>query len=492
MGLEDLLYRGWNRFVLPRVMDAAMPPRKPRNSIRNSMGYPTELVQTPPDQDAISQGISYPTQIIPQFRDSLQNIPTENIDVPPPPLMDGLMQTENINVPTPPLRNGLMQTENVTVPQPPDIPTFDAPVIQDRDIPIEEGQVSYPEDPDLALMQKVAQPQKPKAQGRLAALPQVEPPMPPTPEIPTEEITVPAVDDIVDGAPVPSAPSVPGDIPDVPNLSPIERYRGLLGRTPRREDYQLSTKDKILTALVGGVIGGRDPIRGIGAARELMDRPYNDAMTQHQQELENAGREVQLDVMSQGPEIQRQKIREKALADAENLRQKYAALQQKAEAARMTYDAKMAAAKTAEEKNVIEREWHQAQIGLQQERNEISRAAVGVQQSLAESRARGTAAYEQSVKQALEIARIRSGGSTGKLPSVMEQTRASNAAVAQVLAQHPEWEDFLKLAPPGGQDTLAAQQGWFGDDEVPPEALKAVEEATAAILRRSYPGYGVK
>lgn len=60
---------------------------------------------------------------------------------------------------------------------------------------------------------------------------------------------------------------------------PSEGIMGeIMASRPKHEDYKQNTFQKILTAIIAGSAGMKDPMLGVRTARELMDDPYNRAM----------------------------------------------------------------------------------------------------------------------------------------------------------------------------------------------------------------------
>jgi len=68
-----------------------------------------------------------------------------------------------------------------------------------------------------------------------------------------------------------------------------DRFKQLVESAPKREDFAPNNFDRVGSMMSGFAAGWRNPSEGVGLARNILDRPYNEAMEEHQGQLSNVG-----------------------------------------------------------------------------------------------------------------------------------------------------------------------------------------------------------
>ena len=260
----------------------------------------------------------------------------------------------------------------------------------------------------------------------------------------------------------------------------LSQYRDWLSQRPTREAYEPGTGRKIAAGLLGFLGGLQNPEAGYKITRGILDKPYDEAVEDWQQEGKGLGEVGKLaQDMSETGRKRASDVMSFMTAEERNAAAR-AATDQRERAENLRHADRVAAAKTNEDKAAEDERHNKAMEEIDQTRNSIAGRLAGAREKTAD-------AYAQRVTDLGE-----GKGTQKKIGSYSDMNEALNDSLQEMEAQYPDLEKYfdIKDNPQTGLKTYVPKTGLAPVDQMRMEAM--LKDAKARARKKLEGLWGVE
>lgn len=305
------------------------------------------------------------------------------------------------------------------------------------------------------------------------------------------------------------------------NNPATSRLYSMMQNPPTRDQYKVGTGGRIAAALSAGLTGlGAGPVAGFAAGREILDRPYNNAMQDYSTQYETASKLSDIERFRQQNDLAGLRMEQEDDQFNTNYGLSRDRLNEEAKQHEAT-NAHEAQRIELERKRLEEADWivktdpvtgidyrENVKTG---EKRMLNQSALSLEQKKKydDDRSKRDADEQLRVVKAQEEAKMREIAETARVGTERDAARIKahkDAAVAklsadqrltpqqeayqkyvidlgQLLAEDPELADYVKQDPTTGLYTASEPKGFFSKTD--PEKLKKMREFFAAPASRT-------